>query len=256
MPVSVPNYIHMAKIQDNSILYAWDDWDDQGEEPLDEDLVARLEGLSQRATLAFMCGTAEWIVHRLARLCDDPAPSDYLETAWAMLVDVRYCGYGSGTWWQEYAMEEWVGPVKGPLGRALDRLEIAMQQLAWEKENPSDRATMLSNLTLYVMTDSAPYRRWREQVLKRLKLLYPRDPEDELGDVVPRQAVDPKFDFKIEQTEFLINEFLSKLDHRSNIFLSSPEGMLEDYDDEDEGFNGTPYIFDIEADRKARRGVL
>ncbi len=256
MTLGVPGYLQTARIQDDTLRYEWDDWDDlPAVTTTDEELLARLPRVSQRAVLAFMCGTAEWIYHRLAKLCDDPAPSDYLEAAWALIVEVRYCGYGTGMWWQNYEAEteSWVGPVKGPIGDGLERLEIACQQLALEGTDPVRRAGLIAALATYIMLDPAPYKRWCELVLDRFEALYARDPEDEMGDVVPRQAVNPEFDFHVEQTEALINQFLGSLDYRANKFLSSPEEMLES-EELLMRFQGTPYVFDIELDRRTRHG--
>jgi hypothetical protein len=247
MTLAVPNYLRAARIQDKSLRYEWDDWRAlPALEVIDEALTSRLKKVSQRAVLAFMCGTAEWIYHRLAKLCDDPTPANYLEGAWAMIIDARYCGCGSGTSWQEFAVKGWKGPIKRPIEKALTRLEVAIQQLAWEDTDPVRRAGLIVTLATYVMPDVAPYKQWCDQELERFRLLYPRNPQDQLGDVVPRQAVDPELDFKVDQTEALINKFLASLDYRSNPFLSSPEGMLE------EGFPGKPYVFDMEADRHLR----
>jgi hypothetical protein len=212
-----------------------------------------LEGVSQRAVLAFSCGISEWLVYRLARLCDNSMPWDYIEAAWAMTINVWYCGYGPGGYWEDYSDEGWEGPVKDPISDALNLLETQIKELAWDFNDPAHLAGFSSTLTTYVMTDPVPYKRWCQQVLERFEAIYPRNPKDELGDVVPRQAIDPEYDFKIEKTEFLINEFLSRIDYHSNIFLSSPENMLAVSDDEYEGFRGTPYTFDIKADRKMRR---
>jgi hypothetical protein len=254
MKLSIPEYLREADIQDKSIRYEWDDWKTipAAEEP-DEKLVARLEGVSQRAVLAFACGTAEWLVYRFGTLCDDRAPWDFLAAAWAMIIDVRYCGYGDATGWQEYSLKRWNGPVKRPIQDGLKLLEIACQQLAWEfRTDPTAVTGTISALTTYVMTDPAPYKKWSQRVLKRFDSLYPRDKEDPLGDVVPREAVDPAYHFKVSDTEALINQFLSSLDRRSNKFLSDPKGMLEKLDD-DPGFDGKPYVFAIEHDRATRR---
>ncbi|MCK4814909.1 hypothetical protein KA005_03990 [bacterium] len=252
MTLSIPNYIQTANIQDNSIRYEWDDWDDlPALETPDEELVAQLEGVSQRAVLAFACGTAEWIVYRFTRLLNDSAPMNYLEAAWAMIVNMRYRG---GPGWQYFSLKGWEGPVKGPVKDALEWLEIASQQLASEYHtDPKTDTGLISALACHVMTDPTAYKIWRGQVMERFESIYPRDPEDELGDVVPREAVDPYYDFKIDQTESLINKFLASLDYRSNIFLSAPEEMLKVGDEEDDGFIGTPYVFDINTDRKSRR---
>jgi hypothetical protein len=257
MAMRMPKYLQAANIQDNSIRYEWDDWRTlPATETPDKEIGARLQGISQRAELAFMCGTAEWIVHRFARLCDNPARTAFLEAAWAMTVDVHYGEFGEATGWSEYVNNtkaEWNGPVNRPIADALVRLEVAIQKLAQDGTDPVNRAALLATLASYVMSDPAPYKSWCNQVLDRLESLYPLDPEDCLGDVVPREALDPAFDFHVEQTEALINQFLAGLDYHGNIFLSSPEAMLESEYIE-ETFQGTPYVFDMEADRRARRG--
>lgn len=254
MALPIPGYLKAANLQDGSLRYEWDDWRTlPALKTPDENLVARLKGVSQRGVLAYACGAAEWLVYRFAKLCDDPAPWNYLEAAWAMMVDAHYVAYGGSTGWQVYAYKGWDGPVRRPIRNSLNYLEIAFQQLASEYHaDPATFAAMISALAGYVMTGPAPYDQWCEQVLSRLEALYPRDPKDPLGDVVPRQAVDPDYDFSIEQTEALVRQFLASLDRQSNIFLSSPEGMLEHFDGE-EDFQGTPYVFDMQADRDNRR---
>ena len=254
MTLTIPAYLKAANIQDRSVRYEWDDWNDlPALDKPDAALAARLKRVSQRAVLAFMCATAEWIVFRFGTLCDDPAPWAYIEAAWAAVIHVRYVGYGTGTGWQEFAVKGWDGPVRGPIKDALELLETGFQQLSWEGHtDPTRYAVLMAPLARYVMTDPGPYNDWSERVIGRLEALYPRDPADALGDVVPRQAVDPAFDFLPEQTEPLINQFLASLDFRRSAFLSSPEGMLEHFDG-DEDFSGTPYRFEIQADRQSRR---
>src|SRR5687767_12640701 len=105
MTLSIPRHLQAAGIQDNAVRYAWDDWAQNPEaETPDEDLAARLETVSQRAVLAFMCGTAEWIVHRFARLCDSPTPAAFLEAAWAMTVDIHYGEPGGAIAWEKYTI--------------------------------------------------------------------------------------------------------------------------------------------------------
>ena len=252
MMIVMPKYLSMADIQDDSIRYAWDDWnEEQAEKVLDQELKQRLHNISKRAVLAFMCGSAEWIVHRYEKIHDNTLPLLYLEAAWAMTVSVRYSGYG-GVYWVDFNRDQWTGPIRRPIAKAFDRVEGAIQELEWEGADPVNQAVLLSSLAIYIMNDKTAYKHWCDQVMDRFEAVYPLIPDDPLGDVVPRQAIDPDYDFKIEKTELLINEFLAGLDYSSNIFLSPPEGMLEIYD-EDEGFSGTPYQFDIASDRKSRR---
>jgi hypothetical protein len=223
-----------------SIRYRWDDWNVEAVDmPLDEGLYERLSAISQRAVVAFTVGTAEWIVHRFGALSHDRFPHQRVEAAWAQVVHFRY------SFEQDVNLQDWNGPVRGPIGIAIRRVVYAIQQ-AEEGFDPSWRACRAAKLAEHVMPTSTPYHQWRERIMERLEQLYPLKPEDKLGEVVPREALDPDYDFRLEQTEVLINQFLSSLDYRSNPFLNSPATMIK------QGFTGTPYVFDIEQDRKAR----
>jgi hypothetical protein len=253
--LSVPPYLATADVQDRVLRYQWDDWRTMpGLETPDKEIEARLTRVSHRAVFAFSCGSGEWIVHRFAKLCDVSAAWEYLEAAWAMIVHVRYSGYGSVTGWQEYSSRGWDGPVKRPISNALRFLDIEFEQLTLSHQaDPALFGGMIAVLTAYVMTDREPYKRWCEGVLGRLETLYPRMSDDPLGDVVPREAVDPDAPFDIAHTEALVRRFLAALDPRTNGFLSTPEGMLEHFHGEAD-FLGTPYTFNLEADRTMRLG--
>lgn len=256
MALSIPNYLKSVHVQDSSLHYEWEDRRTLVLESPNEELVVRLKGLSYRAALAFACGSAEWIVYRFAKLCDDPAPWNYIEAAWALIIDDHYVGYSNSNGWDMETEIGWRGPVKGPIRKSLKDLEIAFEQLASEYfADPAAFAARFTVLVRYFMPDPAPYDQWCEQVLRRFEALYPQNPKDPLGDVVPRQAVDIGFDFEVEQTEGLIILFLASLDPWLNSFLSFSGSMLEHFDGT-EDFHGTPYMFDIKADRKLRRKEL
>jgi hypothetical protein len=116
MPLQMPRYIQAAKIDDPVVRYAWDDWRDLAAlQKIDAALRERLDRVSQRAVLAFMCGTAEWLVQRFAGLLDDPAPWVFLDAAWAMTVNVHYGEPGGAGSWEKYQLKGWDGPVKRPV---------------------------------------------------------------------------------------------------------------------------------------------
>ena len=274
MSLSIPRYLSESGVQSPEIRYVWDDWNlEQVEEPLDDALVQRLAQMSQRAILAFATGSAEWVVYRFLKLDKEPAPWDFIEAAWAMAIHVRYSGYGKGTGWAEYVTPDeddgesvpvrWTGPVKGPVSRVLTVLESAIQELAWHgTESPVEYslyvargASRIYKLALHVMADeSHPYMRWVTSVLQRLEATYPVASGDELGDVVPREALDPGAEFHVDRIEALVTAFLAGA-NRANAFLSDPAGMLEPIED-DADFPGTPYIFSLEEDRAARHAAV
>lgn len=240
MTLVVPSYIQRAGISSNIIRFRWDDWDCRlADIPLDDALLARLREISQRANVAVTIASGEWIFHRFDLLSDDPTPWRCAEAAWAQILDWRY----AVDW--EPEEEEWFGPVRGPLMMAMVWVVDAVEELEHDGD-PAVSAACISKLATHVLPDDLPFRQWRELILARLETLYPLDPEERLGEVVPREALDPDFAFSLEMTKPLINRFLSGLSPEKNPLLNSSEEMLE------EGFEGTPYVFDIEKDRQLR----
>ncbi len=241
MALLVPRYIQVANIADKSIEYMWDDGnEEQATEPIDDELLARLRGISERAIIALTSGIAEWIIYRFASLSDDPLPLQYIEAAWAMSVDLRYCGIV----WDDYTHESsaWTGPIRRPLAIAVNRVEYAFQAML-EYGNPELSVGWLDNLARYLITDPTPYVNWRDQIIERLETLYPRNSGEAPGEVIPREALDPDLDFKPELTESLVNKFLASLNYKTNPFLNSPENMIK------QGFTDTPYVYHIEKNR-------
>ena len=133
-----------------------------------------------------------------------------------------------------------------------DNAEKRLEERISEAVHPGVYAVMLSNLIDYVMPDPEPHLSWQTWTLEKLSAEHPRTAEDRVGDVVPREALDPEADVSPEQVEELINAFLQGLDHARNPFLRSPETMLAG-DDEFEAYNLVPYRFSVAEDRELRQ---
>lgn len=240
MPLAIPRYIIDARIQDTTLRYEWDDWNVQDIfQSDDRDFEARMSDVSFRGNLAFTNACGEWITHRFNLLSNDPVPLQNIEAGWAAVIDPSYAVY-----W-EPPDEDWLGHIRGPLSLAIMFILEATGN-TYDYANPAQDSDHASNLAEHIMTDSKPFQIWRERVVERLLCLYPLDDDDPLGDVVPRQALDPDFDFRPEMTPNLIETYLRSLSTVSNPFLRDPGKMIE------AGFVGTPYEFDLEMDRTVR----
>ncbi len=240
MTLSVPKYIHEVNIQNLTIRYTWDDRNVEAvEKPVDEELISRLNKITLRGNAAFTIAVSEWIVYRFKHLLKDQVPLEFLEAAWAQTIDSRY-GY---EW--DPLQAGWEGPIMGPIREALMWSSDAIEKKD-EYLNPSSNVEKVLKLTRHVLCDTSSFQVWFDTVINRLETYYPMNPDEKLGDVVPRELFCPDLDFKCDQSESLINKFLRGLDYDSNPFLRPPKEMLE------EGFDGTPYVFDIEKDRKER----
>jgi hypothetical protein len=93
----------------------------------------------------------------------------------------------------------------------------------------------LAKLVIHVLGKPKPFKDWCELTLRRLVKLSPAKKQDMAGPPVPREALDPEFDFEEEMTNELLAKFLQTLDYKQNPFLRSPEQMMQ------KGFEGIPY---------------
>jgi hypothetical protein len=237
--LSIPEFLKETNVQTD-----WDNNNQTVDPKSDPETKTRLEKLSYRAIQAFASGSTEWLVYRFDKTTDTKPAWNFIELAWAMIVHLRY-GQGPESW-MYYSGKNWQGPK--PVQKALELLESTFYTFEVE---PSLPASKLVSLAKSVLADSSSYIEWSEKILKRLETFFPYNEEDPLGDVVPREAVDPEFDFQVIQTEELVNNFLSKLDPGVNNFFNSPDVMTEVIEGETE-FKGIPFKFDIEQDRNSR----
>lgn len=234
MLTKVPRYIEESQVMKEPIAYEWNDKRPRqacrGDDPKFLREVARI---SRRGKLAFCTAIAEWIVWRLSPLSTDKVLFQVVEAMWAAVVDVRYAhpldSPGRALEWQS-----WSGPIRGPLCTVFHILARALDCASRNEATEVD-AVSLSNLALYVIKDSASFKKWRRISAERMGQLHPRTSEDPNGIPVPREALDPDFSYRPEMASELVVEFLAKLDFKTNPYLQTPQEMKQ------AGFEGTPY---------------
>ncbi len=245
--MEIPQYILNAKIQSDELNYDWDDLnlDHVFKDNESEEYHQKVANISYRASTALTVAIGEWIIHRYRNFKEAqlPDPDQMIEAGWAGMVDGNYHSrYKPDV--DPDIQDIWKGPVMFPIAIAniiiIDAIDEQM------KESANTSPTSIACLARHVLPDAAPFVEWRDSVLDRLVEEYPYDEEETLGEVVPREFFDLNTQFDINQTELLIQQFLSTLDHKVNYYLNSPELMKEFQ------FKGDPYQFSIESDRKER----
>lgn len=241
---SLPSYIERAEIADQHVVFTWDDSNTQiAEGETDRGLVHRLSQLSQRANVAYAITLAEWVAGRFQVFPGIRESYQYLEACWAAAIDLRYCRVV----WEDYPhADKWEGPVRGPLWLAMRRLQQTIGSLV-EEGDPEYTASKLWQLALHVMPNPSALENWNRVALVRMAEGFPREENDLLGDVVPREFFYPDRETLPRETEALTNRFLRTLDPAENPFLNTPERLLE------EGLLEVPYVFDINLDRHRRK---
>ena len=239
----VPVHLKVADLQSPVVRFHWDDGDtEQVEERPDEPFVDALRRMSDRAILALTVAMAEWIVFRFQPFADVSLPSHFLEAAWAAGADWRY---HSEAWDAIVDAERWTGPIKGPVSAAMFAVDVASQGYR-VGDDLTDSALSVSNIALHVLPQSERFRDWRDRSVARLTVLYPRNENDAIGPVVPREVFELTREYDSEYTEQFLNGLLRSLDYHANPFLASPETLKET------GFVGKPYTFDLARDREER----
>jgi len=230
MPLLVPGYIQQAGVIDEPLDYVWDE-SVKEEILLDQPrLMDRLSEITDRGGLAFCLASAEWILWKLSKKLPDSTPFQLLEAAWAGTIDWLYLKSFNPPEW----LDDLPDPIAGTLDQALWLLKEALVA-AREGEPPYDRASALSELAIRILKKPDSYKSWRRFVLRRLAQLYPAREDQQLGEPVPREALDREFDFKPELARALLARFLASLDPARNPYLRSAKEMKA------AGFKGTPY---------------
>jgi len=242
MSIPIPEYISDARLQTVEIHYLWDEWNlENTVGTFDEDVYQQLKAMSLRAAFAVLLGAAEWVLYRLDPLLeDDTLPSQAIEAGWAQVVDPRYA-----VPWNPF--EDWQGPIQGPVRRTCMLMADAADYLGQRVEVARPAAKVLK-VAAHILPTTRSYKSWEGSALRRLRDLFPWTDRDPLGDPVPRQALDPNFDFQSHQLQEIVQTYLSQLDFNEHAFLSTPDQMLS------WGFEGTPYTFDLNEDRERRNG--
>jgi hypothetical protein len=230
MSLLIPSYIRSAGIVEDPIQHKWN-------ESVKEDvlldqprLTDRLSGMTHRALLAFSLGSAEWVVWRLSKHLPDSASFQLLEAAWAGTIEWRYL--------KSFDVPDWLGELPPPIGGPLDTAFWLLREAfvaAREGEPFRHFSAALSELVLRIVAKSESYKEWRRFVIHRLTEMYPRTQENRLGTPVPREALDPSYEYKPELANALLVPFLKALDYTQNPYLRSPEEMIA------AGFTGRPY---------------
>ncbi len=240
MPFWRPPHILKAKLGSQDLRFTWDDWKAEDLYEYDSSEIAqKLMRLTIRAQIAIGIGIYEWIMWRLQDASETDVPRHLAEAARCGMVDPRYMKY------VELPRREWMGPVHGPLWCAVTwMVPMVFHEEMGEVELESG-LEYLPSLAMHVVPEPELFENWLHVIADRLLQHYEAeeaDPfedlfgdEDRAGKVVPREALDPDFDFRPEDGDSLMEAYLKSVDHQGNPFLRSPQEMLA------EGFDKTPY---------------
>ena len=231
MTLQIPNYIAKAQLATAPLNFKWDDaTSDEVYITPDEKLRRRIKLTSKRGVIALSLGFSEWIAWRFGKDDSSLTLLNMIEACWASLVDWRYLSKHAPV----LDWDEWKGPVRGPLC-AASKLISDVVRLTRTKQFASPEAVCISRLALYVLPKPEAFKEWRKFAISRLAETDPNREEDRLGRPIPREALDPDFDYKPDQANELLLRFLQSLDYTSNPYLASPESIRN------MGFEGTPY---------------
>lgn len=226
--------------------FAWDDAD--GGAPhlgFDEEAaeVVRISlYLEPRARMALAVALTEWTVWRFESLRDDSAPASFIEAAWSATADPRYLRFF------ELTRPDWVGPVDGPLWFAITHLRHALAVGVDFPRDLLDALAFLTRLALYVQPTREPLRAWLPPVLDRLRIHFPKSPEDPLADLfardpssrmgplVSRDVFNPALPMQQGAGRVFLQHVLMVASQEQNPYLATPDDLA------DTRFSGTPYV--------------
>lgn len=216
VPFTAPDYVWTAETDDDILL----------PQPL---LSRRLAEMSDRAALAFSLGAIEWVFWRLHTMVPDDGVFQFLDAAWAGLVDWRYLDAFIDRPWEETFDRE----VGSPIEAAISRLELAFAN-ARNGTAFFDQPVTISEVALRVCGVPEAFKAWRRTTIARLIEVAPA-PSFGLGRPLSRDIVDPTSTASSEENDARISAYLASLDWRNNRYLGKPDEMKA------AGFAGEPY---------------
>lgn len=238
----IPTYIEQAHVCGLPAKFSTTNDDIDNIFDIQSPAVARVASISERAKLAFTAALVEWIVWRLDGLIKTEDMLNFAESLWAAVVDYDYTKSIDHDLFNDQ-------PLQLILYNTWSTAN-AQLRLCKEGEGEGLYCVNLASMARYVMPKKTKsFAEWLKPVLVRLVKLYewPDELQDEdvdwdevdmeliHGPWVPRQVLDPNFDFDQKMTNGLINDFLQSLDYTKNPYLRTPEEMLH------MGFKGIPY---------------
>jgi hypothetical protein len=232
MDITPPPYIAATALPNSGPTPTWDDFVDDNVMVRQPRIEHRIAGLSYRAAVAFCLGSLEWVLHRLKPELADDVPFQFVDAAWAALVDWRYLKsleLPDWEWEYDYDRRIW-GPLDKSFWLLVEAI-VAARRLRPFMETP----VSLSEIALRISGRPDVFKAWRRACIKRLTTYYPRDLNAPLGKPVARELLDPAWEIPPEGEEAAISTFLAQLDWKRNRYLRPPEEMLS------EGFDGIPY---------------
>lgn len=246
----IPPYIEKAKFAGQPVDFEWVEEDKTDYyNRISRQLTNKIMALSPRARLALAAGMAEWVVWRLVGLIDYRDVADFVEACWASLIDERY----TIEWTRQG--KDLLGPILGPQWIAARSLDSVMLD-TWRRRSTIRNCQYLAFICQHVWKRRKVFKEWMLFAFDRLADLYPisqvtrdyyamrgrtGDEPFDFGAVVPREALDPDYDFNPEATPELLDAFLQGLIPDTNRFLRTPQQMIE------LGFEGTPYRYPLLA---------
>lgn len=212
MTMTFPHYIRAGVDPQAPITF---DWDEETTNVFLEDarLAKRVGVGTARGIAALSIGITEWIVYRFSALSNDPMPPVYLEAAWVGLINWDYMNVKHGA-----KIKDWTGPIRRPLFLAIRTLKENLS-MASRGAFPAEETVYLVFLARHVLTDSKPFLKWLDFALTRMAMHFAGD---DMGTPVPREALDPDFDFKPEQAGELLARYLRTVSASSNPYLTLP----------------------------------
>lgn len=227
-----PAHIAEAGLSFDAPDYVWNNQTDEEVVFHQPRIANRINEMSDRAGLAFSLGAIEWTLWRFHKLLPDDHERvfQFLDAAWAGIVDWKYLDAFISSPWEETLDRE----IGGPLAASFSCLEWAFG-CARDRKPFMHEPVAISEVALRVCGVPEVFKAWRRTVIERLIEVAPKDPSERLGQPLPRDIVSPMYTPAPDKDGERINAYLQSLDWQSSPFLGKPEEMKA------AGFEGEPY---------------
>ncbi|MBK5072180.1 hypothetical protein I2492_04010 [Budviciaceae bacterium CWB-B4] len=223
-----------------------------------EKLEQAFDLLNHKAKIGLSAAISEWIYWQMCQKKNDKLAYYAIESIWASLIDKRYIVNGD-FFFREDDDTILQDKIEGPLWRVSFLLSVLVRDYIRGRYSICINLIPLTILARHITSNKEDFDEWIANCLSRLARDFParyvrnKVKNNDIKEykkgfydsstepAIPREFFfDESFIYDEKTSSKLINNFLGNISYQENIYLNSPEEMLNN------GFDGVPYKYEIE----------
>lgn len=217
---NTPKYINENKFKNVELNYKWSNaiCDKIFGHEADYEIYKTLEKMSYRSCFALGLAVAEWISYLFSASTNFSDSLLRIEAGWATQVDIKYCDS------LKYKLINSADHSEGPLIMSLALLYSVHHRFTHGKVDVHESVTRLLQVAFQVIPKELGFKKWVDEAIANLSKTFPLYGDELVFDIskdkiVPREYFENGFEYREEDAEKHIKDFVESLKTKSNPYI-------------------------------------